>query len=169
LIGPGWNLDERVLEVLTTLAGRGETLAVAESCTGGSLGAALTAVPGSSRAFVGGVIAYSNLVKIELLGVPSAVIEARGAVSAETALAMAVGVRKATGADWGLSTTGIAGPDGGDADKPVGTVWIGVSGPGQESDRCERHFFPGDRTTIRASSVFAALELLTRGAGIRDA
>lgn len=165
MIGPDWHLGERVLAVLTTLAGRGQTLAVAESCTGGGLGAALTSVPGSSRVFIGGVIAYSNEVKSELLGVSPSLVEANGAVSSETAAAMAIGARKAVGADWGLSTTGVAGPGGGDENKPVGTVWIGVCGPGQEAAECERHSFTGGRAAIRSATVRAAVDLLARTAG----
>lgn len=160
--------DEHVLEILTTLARQGRTLAVAESCTGGGLGVALTTVPGSSKVFVGGVIAYANSVKIGLLGVSPSVVETRGAVSSDTAAAMAIGVKRATKADWGVAITGVAGPDGGDPDKPVGTVWIGTSGPGQDSARCERYLFPGDRAEIRSASVHAALDLLARAVGEPD-
>ena len=160
--------DEYVLEIIATLARQGRTLAVAESCTGGGLGAALTTVPGSSKVFVGGVIAYANSVKIGLLGVSPSVVETRGAVSSDTAAAMAIGVKRATKADWGVAITGIAGPDGGDPDRPVGTVWIGASGPGQDSARCEHHLFPGDRAGIRSASVHAALDLLSRAVGESD-
>jgi nicotinamide-nucleotide amidase len=168
LTDPDPRNDECVVEILTTLGRQGRTLAVAESCTGGGLGVALTTVPGSSRVFVGGVIAYSNSVKTGLLGVSPDVVETQGAVSADSAAAMAIGVKKATGADWGIAITGIAGPDGGDPDKPVGTVWIGASGPGQDAARCERHVFPGGRTEIRSSSVHAALDLLSRAVGESD-
>ena len=160
--------DKRVRGILDTLGRRSQTLAVAESCTGGSLGAAITAVPGSSDVFVGGVIAYANSVKIGLLGVSPAVLETRGAVSRDSAAAMAVGVRNAAGADWGIAITGIAGPGGGDADRPVGTVWTGISGPGQQSARCERYLFSGGRAEIRSSSVRAALDLLSRTVGEAD-
>ena len=169
MTGPDARDEDRILKILDTLGGQGRTLAVAESCTGGGLGAALTAVPGSSAVFVGGVIAYANSVKVELLGVSVSVLETMGAVSSETAAAMATGVRRATGADWGVSTTGIAGPAGGDPSRPVGTVWISVSGPAEESTRCERHLFTGDRESIRSSSVRAALELLSRMIGEPDA
>ena len=160
--------DERAVEILSILARRGRTLAVAESCTGGGLGVALTDIPGSSRVFVGGVIAYSNAIKTGLLGVSSAAVEAQGAVSSDTAAEMAIGVKNATGADWGVSITGIAGPDGGDPDKPVGTVWIGACGPVQDAATCERHLFSGDRAQIRRSSVHAALDLLARVVGQSD-
>lgn len=168
MTGPDARDEDRILKILDTLGGQGRTLAVAESCTGGGLGAALTAVPGSSAVFVGGVIAYANSVKVELLGVSVSVLETMGAVSSETAAAMATGVRRATGADWGVATTGIAGPAGGDPSRPVGTVWISVSGPAEESTCCERHLFTGDRESIRSSSVRAALELLSRMIGAPD-
>lgn len=160
--------DERVRGILDTLGRRSQTLAVAESCTGGGLGTSITTVPGSSDVFVGGVIAYANSVKIALLGVSPAELETRGAVTRDTAAAMAIGVRNATGADWGIAITGIAGPGGGDADRPVGTVWIGISGPGQQSAQCERYLFSGGRAEIRSSSVWAALDLLSRTVGEPD-
>lgn len=163
--GPGTQDGDRVPVVIETLAAQGRTLAVAESCTGGGLGAALTAIPGSSTVFVGGVIAYANSVKVELLGVADSVIDTRGAVSSETAAAMALGVRNATGADWGVAITGIAGPGGGDPDRPVGTVWIAVAGPEQNSAQCERHLFSGDRESIRSASVRAALDCLSTALG----
>jgi len=160
---------DRVLKIFETLSQQGRTLAVAESCTGGGLGAALTAIPGASTVFVGGVVAYANSVKAGLLGVSVSVLETRGAVSSETAAAMATGVKKLLGADWGVAITGIAGPGGGDPDRPVGTVWIGASGPEPGSTRCARHLFTGDRESVRSSSVRAALELLSRMIGEADA
>jgi len=160
--------DERVRGILDTLGRLSQTLAVAESRTGGGLGASITTVPGSSDVFVGGVIAYANSVKIGLLGVSPAELETRGAVTRDTAAAMAIGVRNSTGADWGIAITGIAGPGGGDADRPVGTVWIGISGPGQQSAQCERYLFSGGRAEIRSSSVWAALDLLSRTVGEPD-
>ena len=121
--------DSLASVVLERLRQRGETLAVAESCTGGGLGAALAAVPGASDVFLGGVIAYSNAVKQGLLGVPAALLESHGAVSDPVAVAMAEGARRATGATWAIAVTGIAGPGGGSAEKPVGLVHIAVAGP----------------------------------------
>lgn len=159
---------DHVLKIFETLSRQGRTLAVAESCTGGGLGAALTAIPGASTVFVGGVVAYANSVKAGLLGVSLSILESRGAVSSETAVAMATGVKNLLGADWGVAITGIAGPGGGDPDRPVGTVWIAASGPEPGSTRCARHLFPGDRASIRSSSVGAALELLSRMIGEAD-
>ena len=102
---------------------------MAESCTGGGLGAALAAVPGASDVLLGGVIAYANSVKQGLLGVPAALLEAHGAVSDPVAQAMAQGARRATGADWALAITGVAGPGGGSKAKPVGLVHLAVAGP----------------------------------------
>ena len=121
--------------VLAQLRRRGQTLAVAESCTGGGLGAELTAVPGSSDVLLGGVIAYSNAVKSKVLDVPEALLEQVGAVSDPVAEAMAEGVRRLTGSDWSLAITGIAGPGGGTESKPVGLVHLAVAGP----DGCESH------------------------------
>ena len=122
----GQSLAEVVLELLRR---RGDTLAVAESCTGGGLGAALAAVPGASDVFLGGVIAYANTVKQALLGVPADTLASHGAVSDPVAIAMAEGARRATGARWSIAVTGIAGPGGGSAEKPVGLVHIAVAGP----------------------------------------
>jgi nicotinamide-nucleotide amidase len=135
-----------------------KTLAVAESCTGGLLGGRITAVPGSSSYFVGGVISYANSVKVKSLGVPSQLIARRGAVSAECAAAMARGVRRALGADVGVSITGVAGPDGGTKQKPVGLVFIGVSGPGR-AEVVKRTEINGPRQAVRERAVTAALRL----------
>ena len=115
--------------VLALLEERGETVATAESLTGGRLAAALTGVPGASRTYVGGVVAYATSVKEELLGVPAALVERYGVISAECALAMARGAAGVTGAAWGIGTTGVAGPDGQDG-HPPGTVHVGLVGPG---------------------------------------
>ena len=137
---------------------RGWQLAVAESCTGGLIGHLITNVPGSSDYFRGGIIAYSNAAKQTLLGVSSGTLAKFGAVSQESALEMARGVRRALAADVGLSVTGIAGPGGGGLEKPVGTVWIGLNGPGSEA---AWHFvFDGDRLTIKEQAAEKALELL---------
>jgi nicotinamide-nucleotide amidase len=125
----GVNDDSLASVVLELLRHRGETLAVAESCTGGGIGAALAAVPGASDVFLGGVIAYANAAKQALLGVPAAMLESHGAVSDPVACAMAEGARRATGATWAIAVTGIAGPGGGSAEKPVGLVHLAIAGP----------------------------------------
>ncbi|MDQ3675120.1 MAG: competence/damage-inducible protein A [Gemmatimonadota bacterium] len=135
------------------------TIAVAESCTGGMLGERLTAVPGSSDVFLGGVIAYHNDVKRDALGVRQEDIDAFGAVSETVALQMASGVRERMGADIGVSITGIAGPDGGSIEKPVGLVWIGVHGSRQSARRIHSG---GDRGEIRQRATQAALDAVRR-------
>ena len=142
-------------ELADALLSRGLVCATAESCTGGLIGAALTTLPGSSRWYAGGVVAYANEVKTPLLGVPADVLAAHGAVSRPVAESMARGVRRATGADVGLSVTGVAGPGGGSADKPVGSVWLGWS-LGDET-RAELRRFDGDRDAVRAAAVENAL------------
>jgi nicotinamide-nucleotide amidase len=153
----GETLEEVVGSLLKS---RGHTLAVAESCTGGLLAGRITDVPGSSDYFHTGVVAYANETKIDLLGVPVELIVAHGAVSAEVAEAMAEGIRRRAGATLGLSITGIAGPGGGTAEKPVGLVYIGLaSEAGVESRRL---LFPGDRYLIRQFSINAALSIVRR-------
>jgi nicotinamide-nucleotide amidase len=142
------------------LKARGATIAVAESCTGGLLGKVITDTPGSSEFFVGGVIAYSNMIKIGLLDVPTDLIEKHGAVSEECAVAMADGARKRLGATMALSVTGIAGPYGNTEDKPVGLVYIGLSGP-DKSFAVEQRF-GGNRERNRERSVTVALDLLRK-------
>jgi nicotinamide-nucleotide amidase len=161
--------DERTVDTIVAarLAGGGETLAVGESCTGGGLGARLTEMAGASTWFVGGVIAYADRVKERLLGVDPAIIAQHGAVSEQCARAMAAGARAATGADWGVAITGIAGPGGGTAEKPVGLVWIAIAGPGGGL-AVEHRFWRGDRAGVRARSETAALHHL-REALARDA
>lgn len=150
--------EELAREVVSALLDRGLTLATAESCTGGGIGHALTAVPGSSGAYLGGVISYTNGVKEKLLGVPHDMLETLGAVSPETAQAMAQGVRAAIGADLAVSVTGLAGPDGDGSGKPVGLVYIGCA---TAADTLVREFhFPGSRRQVREQAVCAALELL---------
>lgn len=146
--------------VLEQARARKIRLAVAESCTGGMLGGRLTEVPGSSDVFLGGVIAYDNAVKQELLGVPEALLAQHGAVSEPVAGAMAQGAARRLGAAAALSITGIAGPDGGTPSKPVGTVWIGSFLDDVVETR--RTLFPGTRHEIRARAVQAALFLLHR-------
>jgi nicotinamide-nucleotide amidase len=152
-------------EDLPTVVGRmlrdaGLTLAVAESCTGGLLGRRITDIPGSSDYFLGGIISYDNRVKTGLLGVPEPLLATKGAVSEEVAAAMAEGACRVIGSDCGLSTTGIAGPDGGSAEKPVGLVYIGSVVKGATA--VERFLLFGERDQIRERAAFAALDLLRR-------
>lgn len=158
-----FSTDDRAIEVVVgdALTARALTIGVAESCTGGLVAGRLTDVPGSSTYVRGGVVAYSNDVKTGALGVSAATIAEHGAVSEATAVAMADGVRKALGADIGVSVTGIAGPDGGTAEKPVGTVWFAVCGPGDFRETLMR-VVPGDRQLIRAWAVMVALDLVRR-------
>jgi nicotinamide-nucleotide amidase len=153
--------DRGIAEIVLDLCGeRGLTLAAAESCTGGLVSARLTSVPGSSAVFQGGVVSYADGVKESALGVPHDVLERHGAVSAEAAKAMAEGARERLGADIGVSVTGIAGPDGGSAEKPVGLVFVHAVGPdGEEARRTE---FPGDREMIRGRATASALHLVRR-------
>jgi nicotinamide-nucleotide amidase len=147
----------------TRLVARNETLAVAESCTGGMIGQLVTAIPGSSRWFVGGVIAYANALKEGMLDVKRATLEAHGAVSEPTVIEMADGARARTGAQWAIAVSGIAGPDGGTAEKPVGTVFIAVTGEGKREVR--RLFWPTDRELVRQLAAHAALHLLYKQLG----
>jgi nicotinamide-nucleotide amidase len=142
------------------LTASGETLSVAESCTGGLIGMRLTEVPGSSVYFREGAVTYSNEAKIERLGVSEETIANFGAVSIETAEAMAGGMRETATTDHAISVTGIAGPDGGSEDKPVGTICIGYSG--SQGTRSVRMVLPGDRNLVRWRSSQAALDFLRR-------
>jgi len=146
--------------VLNECDARGLTIAVAESCTGGLLGARLTAISGSSSVVIGGVIAYSNGVKKGLLGVTTGSLERHGAVSEEVASEMATGVRRRLGVDIGVSITGVAGPGGGTPDKPVGLVWMAVDVRGDVRTHGSR--FIGDRAEIRFRATQAALDLVRR-------
>jgi nicotinamide-nucleotide amidase len=152
--------------VLDACRSRGLTLAVAESCTGGLLGARLTAIPGSSDVVLGGVIAYANAVKTGVLGVDAAALGRDGAVSESVVLSMAAGARRVTGADVGIGITGIAGPGGGTADKPVGTVWIASDIQGRTASR--RLKLIGDRDEIRYRAAQSALALVRAGLAGRD-
>lgn len=157
-----FGVDDQTLEsvVLAMLRQTGQTLAVAESCTGGGLGARITSVEGASDVFAGGVISYSNHAKAVLLDVPFDVLEGPGAVSEACARAMAAGARAALGTDWAVSITGIAGPGGGSDAKPVGTVWIGIEGP--DHGKAHGFKFRGTREDIRGRSTQMALTLLRR-------
>ncbi|MBN1943078.1 MAG: competence/damage-inducible protein A [Phycisphaerae bacterium] len=154
-VGEEASMESAVGELLLRT---GRSVATAESCTGGLIGEMLTAVPGASRYYLGGVIAYDNRVKMEQLGVPGGVLQEHGAVSEPTALAMAQAVRERLGAEYGLATTGIAGPDGGTAEKPVGLVYTALAGPKGAS--AARHLLPGDRAMVRLRSALAALNML---------
>ena len=150
---------ERLVE---RLRAQGLTCATAESCTGGGVGFALTSVAGASEVFAGGVISYSNEVKHEVLGVSSATLAAVGAVSGDVAAQMADGARRLLKTDLAVSLTGIAGPGGGSAEKPVGLVWFGLSTPA--GTRTERAVFTGDRAAVRAQAIDHALGLLLSAA-----
>lgn len=137
----------------------GKTCATAESCTGGGIGAAITSVAGSSEVFLGGIISYANEVKRDVLGVAAQVLDEHGAVSPETAAQMAEGARKLTKADVAVAVTGIAGPGGGSAEKPVGLVWFGLATA--DGVRTEKAIFPGNREQVRSATVTHALGMLT--------
>ena len=139
---------------------RGWRIATAESCTGGLLAAALTSVAGASDVIERGFVPYSNAAKSELLGVPAETIAAHGAVSAETAAAMANGALTRTPADLAVAVTGIAGPEGGSADKPVGLICLAFARRDTGECRTERHVFAGDRAAIREAALRAVLQRL---------
>jgi nicotinamide-nucleotide amidase len=146
--------------LLAELRRRGQTLAVAESCTGGLLAGALTRLPGSSEVFQGGMVTYSNALKQAWLGVDTRLLEEHGAVSGPCVMAMAREVRQRSGADWALAVSGIAGPGGGTPDKPVGTVWLGLSGA--EGDTARHFRMGGNRDQVRARAVGQSLAWLYR-------
>jgi PncC family amidohydrolase len=151
-------LADRAKQLGEALRGPGWRIATAESSTGGLIGHSITMIPGSSDYYPGGVISYSNQAKQVELGVLPALLAEHGAVSAEVAVAMAAGVRERFGTELGLSVTGVAGPDGGSQDKPVGTHWIGVALRGHPA-HAEHFFFPYDREGNKAAAALAALEL----------
>lgn len=157
-------LEERLIEALRS---RGQTLALAESCTGGLLGHRLTNVAGSSAVFLGAIVPYHNRVKQGILGVPEDILAGPGAVSAEGAGAMARGVRQLMGADYGLAISGIAGPSGGARDKPAGTVHIAVATADGIANE-ERHF-PGERITYKLQATDAAIHMLLAATGSGEA
>lgn len=161
-VAPEYSSLQAVL--VRELTARGASLATAESCTGGGVASALTDVPGSSGVFEWGAVTYANAAKTELLGVPEPLLERVGAVSGEVAAAMALGARRASGSDWAVSTTGIAGPGGGSESKPVGLVWLGLAGPDGELFVLRR-LFPrlADRERIRRYAIQAALGLALWG------
>ena len=145
------------VEVVRRLTARGETLAVAESLTGGLVSARVVDVPGASAVLRGGVVAYATPLKHELLGVDEGLLARRGAVDPDVAVAMAEGVRSRLRTTWGVATTGVAGPDPQDG-SPPGTVYVAVAGPA--GAQVARHVVPGNRPAVRAAAVDAALRLL---------
>ncbi len=148
--------------LLAALDARGETLATAESCTGGLIAAALTAIAGSSSVVMAGFVTYSNAAKMRMVGVAEASLAAHGAVSEPVAREMAEGALREAGVDIALSCTGIAGPGGATPGKPVGLVFSGCAGRGAATI-VERHDFPGDRAAVRAATVAAALRMAMPG------
>ncbi len=151
-----WEACEQLAQALLA---RQETLATAESCTGGLIAASCTALSGSSLWFDRGFVTYSNDAKTQQLGVPPGLIDQHGAVSEPVALAMAEGALRHSQAQWSVAVTGVAGPNGGTPEKPVGTVWLAWAGPnGQHPPSAQRMQFTGDRAAIRASTVACALQ-----------
>ena len=151
---------EKLVRVLTE---KKMTCATAESCTGGGVGYAITGVSGASAVFWGGVISYDNSVKRDVLGVPEEVLATKGAVSSECAAAMAEGARRLLKTNFAVSLTGIAGPGGGTAEKPVGLVWFGLASGGARSRATvitDKKIFPGDREAVRTAAIEHALALL---------
>ena len=147
--------------LLEAMRRQGLTLATAESCTGGMIAAALTEIPGSSDVVDRGFVTYSNTAKTEMLGVPAALIDAHGAVSEPVARAMAEGALARSAAAVTIAVTGVAGPGGGSAEKPVGTVWLGCARRGGATVT-ECHLFQGDRSAVRYATVLQAFTLLSR-------
>lgn len=162
-----WGSDGETLPevVVRALAARGASVTVAESCTGGRIAAALTSVPGASQVFRGGWICYANESKVRELGVASELLAAHGAVSEEVAVAMASGARTRAEADWALAVTGVAGPDGGSEEKPVGLVWIGVAGPQGAYAVRRQQWTRAGRSSVQQQSVRDALDALRRELG----
>jgi nicotinamide-nucleotide amidase len=156
-------LDQRLLDeaaaLLEACRARRIMLATAESCTGGLIAAALTAIAGSSDVVERGFVTYSNAAKQEMLGVPATLLEAHGAISEAVARAMADGALARSGAGIAVAVTGVAGPGGGSADKPVGLVWFGLAQRNRPV-ASQRHVFPGDRSGIRAAAVAQAFALI---------
>jgi nicotinamide-nucleotide amidase len=153
-------------ELAASLTDRALTLAIAESCTGGALSHVITDMPGASAYFIGGIIAYHNRIKHALLGVPVETLDRYGAVSRQTAMAMAEGCRERLESDVAVSITGIAGPSGGTPDKPVGLVYVGAST--HKATWAVEHRFAGDRSNVRRQAVSAALEMALRATSELD-
>ena len=152
------DVNELAERCVSRLTERGSNLSVVESCTGGKLAAAITSVPGASIVFIGGLIAYSDIVKTTIMGVDQLTLDSCGAVSGECACELSCNGEVVLGSDYTIAITGIAGPGGGTEDKPVGTVFIAWSGP--EGVDIEQHLFTGDRLAIQDQSVYRALEKL---------
>lgn len=166
LLGPAiWGSDDESIEMIVVkrLSARSKTLALAESCTGGDIAHHITDVPGASKVLLAGLVTYSNQAKQDLLGVSASALEKHGAVSGEVAREMADGARRTCGSDYAIAVTGIAGPDGGSAEKPVGLVYIAVASP--EKTVAERFHNPFDRATFKEVTVVQALNLLLREMG----
>lgn len=149
------SLENRIISYLIDT---GKTITTAESCSGGLIAHRLTNVPGASTPFIGGIVAYSNKVKMALLSVPEKTLDIHGAVSEECALAMAAGARATLGSDFAIAVTGIAGPGGGSPEKPVGMVYMAVARDG--GNRAEKHLFHGDRESIKTQTADAALNMV---------
>lgn len=160
-------ITELAARVGSALKSAGASLTTAESCTGGGIAEAVTRIPGSSAWFGQGWVTYSNKAKARELGVPADLLRQHGAVSEEVVLAMAEAAAARAGATWAVAVSGIAGPDGGSADKPVGTVWLAWAGPGGVV--AERCLFPGDRNAVRRQTVERALSGLLEKMGIASA
>lgn len=160
-------MSELAEKVLNAFKAKGKMLATAESCTGGMIAAALTDIAGSSAVVERGFVTYSNSAKVELLGVDPATIDAKGAVSSEVALAMVLGALAHSHADVAVSVTGIAGPDGGSIEKPVGTVWFGCSAKGGGAATFQFRFH-GSRADIRQQATDKGLALLLNGLASYD-
>ena len=159
--------EERLeLVVGRLLKENGQTLSTAESCTGGYVSHLITSVPGSSAYFIGGVVSYANAVKMEELGIPSDMLELNGAVSQPVVERMAQGVRQALKTDWSIALSGVAGPDGGTEEKPVGTVWMAVAGP--DGVQAAKVYLPGTRDLVIKRSALAVLNMLRKSLLIRD-
>lgn len=163
LVVYGEQADDLASLVLAMCRERGMSIATAESCTGGLLGARITRIPGSSDVYRGGIIAYANEVKVAQLNVSEATLVEHGAVSEQVSCEMADGARRALGTSIGIGITGVAGPDGGSAEKPVGTVWLAVSGIGET--RSLGRVYVGDREEIRLRATQASLDLVRRSLG----
>jgi nicotinamide-nucleotide amidase len=152
------DLKSAATKLLGDLRAKKLTVSFAESCSGGLLSATITAIPGVSDLFLGSIVSYAYQAKVDLLGVSWDTLKAEGAVSQKVAEQMARGARERLKSDWSVAITGIAGPSGGTADKPVGTVWFAVSGP--NLDGSKRMHFSGDREQIQRQSAVFAMELL---------